>query len=183
MRLLTEKLQHYYFQTYIFHRYRFQFFFLLFSSNRICTSVSSRHFIFNANLFIDIRFQNNILDYSISIKRILQIIELVYYTKTFKKNQCHFDLFKFFFPLILLIRHVSTRQFYFLTLIDHLKITNQRISSCRRDDPILIIFLDFSHLFNDFECSVTTDIKHSTAQSFYSTIFNQPSIKFTHVST
>lgn len=40
MRLLTEKLQHYYFQTYIFHRYRFQFFFFLFSSNRICTSVS-----------------------------------------------------------------------------------------------------------------------------------------------
>lgn len=69
MRLLTEKLQHYYFQTYIFHRYRFQFFLLLFPSNRICTSVSPRHFIFNANLFKDIRFQNNILDYSISTNK------------------------------------------------------------------------------------------------------------------
>lgn len=128
--------------------------------------------VFNANLFKDTRFQNNILDYSISTKtkRVLQIIELVYCIKTFKKiNVTSISLNSVnFFLLILLIHHELVLFFDSNRSFKNNKSKNIELQMRWSNSYYISQFFTFIYRSRMLP---TYYIKHISIQSFYSIIF------------
>lgn len=128
--------------------------------------------VFNANLFKDTRFQNNILDYSISTKtkRVLQIIELVYCIKTFKKiNVTSISLNSInFFLLILLIHHELVLFFDSNRSFKNSKSKNIKLQIRWSNSYYISQFFTFIYRSRMLP---TYYIKHISIQSFYSIIF------------